>query len=91
MVRFAIVVSFCCLTLWLESTAAAQQGRAAAPPRGYDEAVETALAEFEAGNYAEARSQLFKAHSIFPNARTLRALGKAEYELKNYREAIDYL
>lgn len=91
MFRVAVVVSFCCLTLWLESTAAAQQSRGAAPPPGYDAAVETALQEFEAGNYAEARSQLFKAHSIFPNARTLRALGKAEYELKNYREAIDYL
>lgn len=82
-----------CLTLAAlystEQQRALAQGSSAAPP-GYDEAIDTALQEFDAGNFAEARSQFLRAHGIFPNARTLRALGKSEYELKNYAEACTY-
>lgn len=73
------------------STASAQPANGGAAPAGYDEAVDLALQEFQSGNFAEARSQFTKAHEIFPNARTLRALGKTEYELKNYRVASRYL
>ncbi len=38
-----------------------------------------------------AREHFQQAHKIFPNARTLRALGKTEYELKNFPAAISYL
>ncbi len=62
-----------------------------ADPPGYDAAVDQALQEFEAGNFAAAREHFQQAHKIFPNARTLRALGKTEYELKNLPVAIRYL
>jgi hypothetical protein len=92
MYRVSSVVFLACLTLaTVCSSALAQPASGGATPPGYDQAIDTALQEFEAGNFAEARSQFLKAHGIFPNARTLRALGKSEYELKNYAEAAVYL
>jgi tetratricopeptide (TPR) repeat protein len=82
------------------ATAQAQAGgkNAAGPstqeapsPAGYDAAIDVALAEFERGNFVEAREQFLRAHKIFPNARTLRALGKAEFELKSYADAVTHL
>jgi tetratricopeptide (TPR) repeat protein len=61
-----------------------------APP-GYDEAIDIAFKEFELGNYPEARSRFLEAHKLFPSARTFRAIGMVEYELKNYGDAIDAL
>lgn len=58
---------------------------------GYAEAVQRAVSEFDLGNYAEARAAFREAHALYPNARTLRGLGKAEFELKNYRACIEYL
>jgi tetratricopeptide (TPR) repeat protein len=57
----------------------------------YATAIKLGSAEFEGGNYAEARAQFTRAHRQFPNARTLRALGMVEFELKNYGESIEYL
>jgi len=92
MYRLRSVVFLACLTFaTVYSTASAQSAKGGSTPAGYDEAIDTALQEFEANNFAEARSQFLKAHGIFPNARTLRALGKSEYELKNYAEASVYL
>jgi Flp pilus assembly protein TadD len=54
----------------------------------YREAIEHGLAEYRAGNFAEARALFLRAHAISPNARTLRGLGIVEYELRNYAEAI---
>jgi tetratricopeptide (TPR) repeat protein len=77
--------------------ARSDQGRAAAlakespSPPGYDAAIDVALADFERGNFSEAREQFLRAHKIFPNARTLRALGKAEFELKSYADAVTHL
>lgn len=50
-----------------------------------------ALTEFDLANYAEARSDLLEAHRLYPNARTLRALGMVEFELKNYPSSVSYL
>jgi tetratricopeptide (TPR) repeat protein len=58
---------------------------------GYEETVKRALDEFELANYAEARSVLLEAHGMYPNARTLRALGMVEFELKNYASSVGYL
>jgi tetratricopeptide (TPR) repeat protein len=54
----------------------------------YAEAVDLGISEFKNGNFAEARAHFAKAHALSPNARTLRGLGMAEFELKNYRECI---
>jgi tetratricopeptide (TPR) repeat protein len=60
-------------------------------PADYDQTVKRALDEFELANYAEARSVLLEAHAMYPNARTLRALGMVEFELKNYASSVAYL
>lgn len=60
-------------------------------PPGYDQAVALALKEFALGNYAEARGRFYEAHRLLPNARTYRALGMVEYELRNYGDAIEAL
>lgn len=68
-----------------------------APPAGqgvpvdvqarYDGSIGEAVAEFAAGHWAEARALFTEAHRLYPNARTLRGLGMAEFELRNYAEA----
>jgi tetratricopeptide (TPR) repeat protein len=64
---------------------------AANAPPGYEQSVQRALREFELANYAEARAMLLSAHELYPNARTLRALGMVEYELKNYAACVAYM
>jgi hypothetical protein len=60
-------------------------------PPGYREAVDAAIAEYEGGNFAESRALFARAHALFPNARSLRGLGMADFELRNYASSIDYL
>jgi tetratricopeptide (TPR) repeat protein len=67
------------------------QAQEPANPPGYVEAVAVALNQHEAGNYLEARAHFLRAHALYPNARTLRGLGKVEFELRNYGEAVRYL
>jgi hypothetical protein len=55
---------------------------------GYQTSIEQAVREFGAGNYAEARALFRKAHGIAPNARTLRGMGMAAFELKMYVDAL---
>jgi tetratricopeptide (TPR) repeat protein len=61
------------------------------PPAAYAAAADLGFQEFEQGNYAEARARFLEAHRLWPNARSLRALGQCEYELRNYVAAIDLL
>jgi len=60
-------------------------------PPGYADKADLAMEELQHGNFEEARSRFLEAHAIYPNARSLRALGKVEYELKRYLAAIQYL
>lgn len=69
----------------------AQNKAAENVPAGYREAIDTALQEVAYGNFEEAREQFARAHALFPNARTLRGLGIAEFELRHYVVAADYL
>lgn len=62
-----------------------------AEPAGYGEAIDAAVREHELGHFVEARELLLRAHKLYPNARTLRGLGKVEYELRNYGHAVEYL
>jgi hypothetical protein len=63
----------------------------AAEPPGYRVAIDEAIAEYAAGRYPEARALFLRAHTLQPSARTLRGLGMAEFELRNYVEATRYL
>ncbi len=80
--QLALVVS-----LWL------LVGRAAADdtPPGYREAIDEALAELSQHHYEEARALFARAHGLYPNARTLRGLGFADFELRHYVACIEQL
>lgn len=60
-------------------------------PAAYRDRIDEALREFSVQNYEEARSLFLQAHALAPSARTLRALGLCEYELRNYGESVKYL
>jgi tetratricopeptide (TPR) repeat protein len=74
--------------IWALSFSVALRVHAApGDPAGYTDAVNVGLAEFEDKNFAEARAQFARAHALSPSARTLRALGMVEFELKRYAES----
>lgn len=88
----ALLISSCLTFSGALESAAAQPNQPPPPVlAAYDAEIDRGISEFQAGNFAEARGAFMKAHQIFPNARTLRAIGKAEFELKNYVEAYGYL
>ena len=60
-------------------------------PKGYAEIIRVAVARFNEGEWVEARELFKKSHDIYPNARTLRALGMVEFDMGNYRKAVSYL
>lgn len=85
-------------TLWLFGAPALGQAgavpataQASPSEREYKESIRRALAEMDARNYAEARSLFLKAHALQPSARTLRALGNVEFELRRYAQSMRYL
>jgi hypothetical protein len=53
----------------------------------YAELIESALREYRAHRFYEARSLFAKAHAVLPNARTLRGLGLVGFELRDYVES----
>ena len=61
---------------------------ASAQPRSYERTIRQAVAEFDAGHWAEARALFEEAHAIAPSARTLRGLGMCAFELREYAEAV---
>ena len=86
----------CALVVACFAGAAAAQGPAPVPPvqgdpPGYRELVDEAVTEHRAGHFGEARALFTRAHNLYPNARTLKGLGMAEFELRNYRESAQYL
>lgn len=79
--RAGLLLSFVvCLSI-AAPRASAQDG---GPPPEYRGIVDSALDEFDAGHWAEARALFERAHAIFPNARTLRGMGMAAFELRDY-------
>jgi len=62
-----------------------------APPARYEQAIDEAVDEHKRGHFEEAREHFREAHELFPNARTLRGLGKVEFELRNYGESVKFL
>lgn len=54
----------------------------------YQRTVHQALEEYQTGNYGEMYAAMRRAHELEPNARTLRGMGIAAFELKNYTLAL---
>jgi tetratricopeptide (TPR) repeat protein len=50
----------------------------------YQAVIGEAVAEFDAGHFEEARALFRRAHQLSPSARTLRGLGFASFELRDY-------
>ena len=57
-------------------------------PPGYRPLVRQALSESAAGRWEEARVLFREAHTLYPNARTLRGIGMVAFELRDYVDAI---
>lgn len=74
-----------------QADATAADPQDGAVPEGYLRAAKEGHDEYELRNYAEARARFLEAHQIYPNARSLRALGAVEYDLQNYPQSIEYL
>jgi tetratricopeptide (TPR) repeat protein len=62
-----------------------------AEPPEYRATIDRALEEYQLGNFQEARDQFARAHTLYPNARTLRGLGFTAFELRAYVEAVGQL
>jgi len=56
----------------------------------YDTLIDQALEEYRLGHWAEAKAFFTQAHTLQPNARTLRGLGLVCYEMRKYVEAIGH-
>lgn len=71
-------------------TGAAQAEDSLAPDLDarYRSSLKEALAEYDANHFEEARILFRRAHEINPNARTLRSIGMASYELRDYVAAV---
>jgi hypothetical protein len=83
------------VALALSLAAATNQAFAAPPPpivggetAQYRALLEEAVSEYDARRYEEARALFRRAHDISPNARTLRGIGMASFELREYVEAL---
>lgn len=68
--------------------AIAEGQRARAEGARYRSLVRDAVAEFDAGRWAEARALFRQAHELEPSARTLRGIGMCSFELREYAAAI---
>jgi hypothetical protein len=71
--------------------ASAQAQSARAEDAAYHDAIGRALQEFNLGHWTEAKVFFREAHARRPSARTLRGIGLACYESRNYVDAIDFL
>lgn len=54
----------------------------------YRALIDEAVSEFRAERWAEARALFARAHELSPNARTLRGIGMASYEMRRYVDAL---
>ena len=66
-------------------------GQSAGSDQAYQQLVHEAVSEYNAHNWAEALALFKQAHALEPNARTLRGIGNAAFELRRYAEALDAL
>lgn len=81
LLRLALVIAMLAAPV---GDAFAQPAAPDEPPAAYTVLVEQALRESAEGRWMEARAIFRRAQAIHPNARTLRAIGMASYELRDY-------
>ena len=64
---------------------------AAAESPAYRELIDSAISEYEARNFLEARALFARAHALYGNARTFRGLGMVAFELREYPDSVAML
>jgi hypothetical protein len=72
---------------WMPVARAADQGADANADTPAAQLIGDAVSEYDAGRYDEARALFRLAHQKAPTARTLRGIGMASFELRDYVEA----
>lgn len=87
--RFVILLIGMLVVRWVPGAVRAQD--VAPEPDGYRDAIDQAVEELAAHHYEEARALFVQAHALYPNARTHRGLGFAEFELRNYVQCVHEL
>jgi tetratricopeptide (TPR) repeat protein len=87
----ALLAGVLSVLLSLASPASAQKRAESSESTEYQALIRQALEEYAAHNYAEARAAFLRAHELYPNARALRGVGMAEFELRNYPDSIERL
>jgi len=80
-----------CMGLLLLLLGGPKTTRAQGENGSYRSLIEQGIAEYDLGHFPEARALFFKAYELDANARVLRCLGMAEFELRNYRESEGWL
>lgn len=87
-----LIVLVSLLPLASPSAARAQDTASpAADPSEAQRLLAEAVQEYDGGNYQEAYALFLRVHAIRPSARTQRALSKAAFELRRYRESLAWL
>lgn len=88
-----LVYSLLLCTAWLALSLTPAGARAdnANVPATYRQLVDEALREYKAEQFERAHALFLEAHRMWPNARTLRGLGRVAFELQRYQDTIDYL
>jgi len=84
-----IVAAVAVISFGAPSPSSAQER--AQEPAGYLRLIEAGLNEYYAHHFVEARALFAQAHALNPNARTLRVLGMAEFEMRRYPQSLEYL
>jgi hypothetical protein len=82
-----VSVGICCalIAAWSADLLGQESSNSdAAEDAAYRGFVKDALSEYDAHHYEEARSLFRRAHQINPNARTLRGIGIASFDLRDY-------
>ena len=73
------------------SLASAEEDSDAKVEAEYQQLIADALSEYERGSWEESAALFQRAHDLRPSARTLRGLGLAVFEARQYPESIHYL
>lgn len=73
------------------SLASAEEDSDAKVEAEYQQLITDALSEYERGSWEESAALFQRAHDLRPSARTLRGLGLAVFEARQYPESIHYL
>lgn len=87
-VAWAVVLG---VVLWGATTVPlSAQAPSAEGAATYRQLVEQALGQYRAQHYIPAHALLLEAHRMWPNARTLRGLCRVAFDMRRYRDAINY-